>query len=93
MGIDDYLGTFLAELNAALLPLNAFAYISFEWHSVKLSDVPASMVAGTFHIAFQQAITRAEHIHFNLEGIPNPKEWAENHGKGDVYKDADYVTA
>jgi RHS repeat-associated protein len=93
LGISDYLGTFLGKLNTSLIKQNALAYISESWHDVGLSDVPASMIAGTFHIAFEQAITRAEHIHFNLQGISNPKEWAENHGKGDVYKDADYVTA
>jgi hypothetical protein len=42
--------------------------------------------------AFEQAITRAEHIHFNLQGITNPKEWAEQYGKGSVYS-TQYVTA
>ncbi len=93
LGRWEYLGAFTVQLNIALKPRNAVAYMWGDWFSSGLSDVGASMMNETFHLAFEQAITKADHIHFNLQGIIDPKEWAEKYGMGSVYSNAEYVTA
>jgi len=93
LGRNEFLGDFLFQLQARLASQNIRVYLSDQWHMVGLSDVEASIPGHTFHIAFEQAITRADHIHFNLQGIPDPISYAKQYGSGDLYAEGTYVTA
>ncbi|NJM07822.1 hypothetical protein HC891_18955 [Candidatus Gracilibacteria bacterium] len=70
---------FTLNLNAKLNSQGVQVHAYGDWVSAGLSDVPTRY----FEKAFTQAVQKAEHIHFNLEGIRgDPVEFAENLGSG-----------
>ena len=79
---NNYLTQFFVNLSLALKPQNIRIYLAAMWDLAGLSDVPAQ--GSYFESALGQAATRAEHIHFNLEGITgDPNDFANrlgNHG-------------
>jgi len=68
------LDIFTKKLNKHLNPQNIYVYMSDDWVREGLSN------PGLFTQQFKQATQRAGHIHFNLEGIDQPNDYAEKHG-------------
>lgn len=81
---------FTINLNLKLQPQGISVYAYSEWQAQGLSSVPASLTF--FAQAFHEAVQKAEHIHFNLEGISgDPVDFAEKHGAGRPFES--FVTA
>jgi RHS repeat-associated protein len=81
LGVAEYMFGFWRGLNQKFNPQNIYVYTFDEWKNARLSDVQASTAKGTFGLAFKQATSRAERIHFNLEGIRgDPNDFAEKFG-------------
>jgi hypothetical protein len=59
---------FTYKLNMKLNPEGIYVYIANNWKDAGLSDIHDLSKSG-FGVMFFQASMRAEHIHFNLEGI------------------------
>jgi RHS repeat-associated protein len=87
----EYHFNFWFGLNQRLNPQNIFVYQAQDWFPEGLSAVPAA--GDLFPEAFDQATKRAMGIHFNLQGIENPNEYAEKHGGNGVFSAKDYYTA
>ena len=90
LGRNEWLWPFTNKLNEALNPQNIYVYMSGDWFDEGLSDTGAG---NPFGPRFQQAIERARHIHFNLEGIPDPNQYAETYGNSGVFGGGGYYTA
>lgn len=91
LGLDRTLGAFFANSYIALRPQNIEVYVWGQWKAAGLSDVyPGSGAA--FILGFEQASTRAERIHFNLEGIGgNINDYAQEFGSHGLTGDAYYA--
>lgn len=90
LGRHEWLWHFTFGLNVALNPQNIYVYMSGEWFDQGLDDTGPGK---SFGPRFQQAIERARHIHFNLEGIDDPNQYAEAYGNSGVFSSSGYYTA
>jgi len=92
LGLNEYLFDFWYTLNTILNPLGIYVYQSQEWFEAGLTEVPYPQ-GNLFNLAFVEASEKAEHIHFNLQGLPEPRRYAEKYGGGGVWGAQIYVTA
>jgi RHS repeat-associated protein/CSLREA domain-containing protein len=89
------LRNFTEKLNAVLNPQNTYVYMFDQWYAAGLSDTNDWTSPTGFSLMFDQAVSRAGRIHFNLEGIGrrNIRFYIEQYGgKGD-FTQATYITA
>jgi hypothetical protein len=90
LGLSDHLGEFYSNLLKTYWPQNIEVHVAATWDLAHLSDVPAA--GSTFELALEQAATRAEHIHFNLEGIVGDlNDWALQRGGHGMVWPFDYT--
>lgn len=88
------LTNFTFRLNVKLNPQEIYVYMASEWPIVGLSNGGDLSAAG-FGIRFSEASTRAEHIHFNLEGIGlrTINHYINNYGGLGNFTQAKFFTA
>jgi hypothetical protein len=88
LGTPPHRFSFTLKLNVKLNPQNIYVYSFGDWFKKGLTD---ESNFASFATIFSQAAQRAAKIHFNLEGIENPMDYASSGAGG--FGDSNYFTA